>query len=94
MTENEQKINELREELDRLKRSRDRWLSFYRALERDLEDLKNRYNELHERFKRLQEENLSLHHDKEYYQQRAKNWQQQAETLQDEKRRGNLSENF
>jgi chromosome segregation ATPase len=93
MDGNEQ-IQDLKDEVDRLKRSRDRWLSDHQALERDLEELKSRYNELHERFKQLEQENWSLRHDLEYYQVRAKNWQQQAETLQDEKRRGNLSENF
>jgi predicted nucleic acid-binding Zn-ribbon protein len=93
MTESE-KIQELREELDRLKRSRDKWLSFYRGLEGDIEQLKNAYNSLLDRFQRLENENWTLKHDLEYYQQRARNWQQQAETLQDAKRRDNLSENF
>lgn len=93
MTENE-KIQELKKENERLKKSRDLWLSFYRGMERDIEELKNAYNSLLERFQRLEDENSSLRHDKEYYQNRAKNWQQQCQALQDRKRFDNLSENF
>ena len=82
------------EELERVKRIRDRFIQSFRELRMKYDKLKTGYNELAERKRRLEEEKQQLQGDLEYYKSRAWNWQQQAETLQDKKRRDNLSSNF
>jgi predicted nuclease with TOPRIM domain len=77
-------MENLESELQRIRKSRDRWLNQYRILERQYQELQRKFSETLHELEELRENNRFLTNENQYYRDRLWSKSSENELLQDQ----------